>query len=50
VATFHDTLQAVQDGRYDDAAWGMLNSAWHRQVGTRAAILADIMRTGVWPA
>lgn len=43
---FKNTLRAVQDGRYDDAANGMLASKWSRQVKGRAVRLAQEMRTG----
>lgn len=40
------TLRAVREGRYDDAAQGMLASQWARQVGARAVRLAAMMRAG----
>lgn len=43
---FNNTLKAVQDGRYDDAANGMLASKWAKQVKGRAVRLAQEMRTG----
>ena len=43
---FKNTLKAVQDGRYDDAANGMLASLWAKQVKGRAVRLAQEMRTG----
>lgn len=43
---FKNTLKAVQDGRWDAAAEGMLDSKWAQQVGARASRLADMMRTG----
>ena len=43
---FKGTLQAVQEGRYGDAADGMLESLWAQQVGRRAQRLALMMRTG----
>lgn len=43
---FKNTLRAVQEGRWDEAATGMLNSMWAKQVGARAMRLADMMRTG----
>lgn len=45
---FKNTLKAMEDGRYDDAADGMLASKWASQVGDRAKRLADIMRKGVF--
>lgn len=44
--TFKNTLAAMQDSRYGDAADGMLASKWAKQVGQRANRLADIMRKG----
>lgn len=43
---FKNTLAAMRQGRYSDAAAGMLNSAWASQVGARAQRLAQMMRTG----
>lgn len=43
---FKNTLAAMRQGRYDDAAAGMLNSAWASQVGARAQRLAQMMRSG----
>lgn len=45
--TFKNTLRAMQEARYGDAAEGMLNSLWAKQVGQRAVRLAKMMRTGV---
>lgn len=44
--TFKNTLQAVRDGRYEDAARGMMNSKWAKQVGRRAKTLSEMMRIG----
>lgn len=46
LAQFTNTLQAVRDKRWDDAAKGMLNSLWARQTPSRAQALAQIMRNG----
>lgn len=46
---FKNTLAAVKDKRWDDAAKEMLNSKWASQVGPRALRLAEMMRTGRWP-
>lgn len=46
---FKNTLAAVKEGRWEDAARGMLASKWASQVGGRAVRLADMMRTGRWP-
>lgn len=43
---FQNTLLAVRQGRYDDAAQGMLKSKWAQQVGARAVRLADMMKRG----
>ncbi len=44
--TFKNTLEAMRVGRYNDAASGMLNSLWAKQVKGRAVRLANMMRTG----
>jgi lysozyme len=44
---FKNTLAAMRQGRYADAAAGMTNSAWASQVGARATRLATIMKNGV---
>ncbi|PQV51874.1 glycoside hydrolase family protein [Paraburkholderia sp. BL21I4N1] len=44
---FRNTLTAMRQGRYADAATGMLASAWASQVGARAARLANMMKNGV---
>jgi lysozyme len=46
LATFHHTLQAIQDHDWTVAAAGMLASGWARQVGRRARRLSDQMLTG----
>jgi lysozyme len=43
---FRNTLKAVQEGRFSDAATLMLTSKWATQVPLRASRLADAMRTG----
>jgi lysozyme len=43
---FKNTLKAVEEGRYNDAAEGMLASLWAKQVGARAQRLAKMMREG----
>jgi GH24 family phage-related lysozyme (muramidase) len=40
---FHNTLAAMREGRYFDAANGMRESLWATQVGDRALRLADAM-------
>ena len=46
VLGFRNTLRAVEEGRYDDAAEGMLGSRWSQQTPLRAHRLASAMRTG----
>lgn len=43
---FKNTLEAVRTGRYNQAASGMLNSLWAKQVKGRAVRLAQEMLTG----
>lgn len=45
---FPKTLAAVHDGRWDDAANGMLLSKWAQQTPGRAHRLARQMLLGVW--
>lgn len=40
---------ALASRQYDKASSEMLDSAWHRQVPTRAKRLASMMQTGLWP-
>jgi len=44
--TFTNTLAYMKAGNYNQAATGMLNSLWAKQVGDRAKELADMMRNG----
>lgn len=44
--TFRNTLAAIKDGRYKEAAALMLQSRWATQVGNRARELAAQMETG----
>lgn len=44
---FKNTLAAVRDKRWNDAANGILASKYAKQVGYRAVDLADMMRSGV---
>ncbi|HXS04171.1 MAG TPA: glycoside hydrolase family protein [Rhodanobacter sp.] len=46
LAKFTNTLQAVRDKRWGDAADGMLASLWAQQTPSRAQALAAIMRSG----
>lgn len=43
---FANTLAAMKQGRYADAAAGMRNSLWAKQVGARAERLAKMMEEG----
>jgi lysozyme len=43
---FRNTLRAVKEGRYKDAAQGMEASLWYRQTTSRAQRLVQMMRTG----
>jgi lysozyme len=43
---FAGTLRAIQEGRYEEAAAGMLRTKWATQVGKRAQRLAKMMETG----
>jgi lysozyme len=47
IGTFTETLRAVNERRWDDAATMMLASKWATQVGARARRLSNQMRTGV---
>lgn len=44
--TFHTTLSYVKNGMWEEAAEGMKNSRWHKQVGNRAVFLENAMREG----
>jgi lysozyme len=43
---FHNTLHYIENHQWEQAAEGMLNSAWARQVHARATRLAEQMLTG----
>lgn len=43
---FRNTLRAVEEGRWNDAADGMMASRWAQQTPLRAHRLAQTMRTG----
>ncbi len=43
---FRNALAAIEQGRYEEAARGMLASKWAKQVGARATRLAEMMRAG----
>lgn len=44
--TFVNTLRAIEEGRYADAANNMEQSLWYKQVGGRAKTLVNQMKTG----
>lgn len=46
VSKFTNTLQAINQRRWSDAADGMLASTWALQTPARARELAEIMRSG----
>jgi lysozyme len=46
LSRFVNTLRAVNEHRFDDAAEGMLESLWAKQVGQRAVRLAKQMKEG----
>ena len=46
--TFNNTLKAIEEGRWMDAAEGMRKSRWAKQVGARAVRLEKMMETGEW--
>ena len=49
LSTFHNTLLAIHQHRFDEAADGMAGSLWARQVKARAERLIQMMRTGDLP-
>lgn len=49
VSAFRNMWAAIRARDWERAAEEMLNSLWARQVGVRAARLAEMMRTGKWP-
>lgn len=46
---FRKFLAAMSRKDWDTAAVEMMDSRWARQVGSRAARLRDMVRTGRWP-
>ena len=46
LSKFSNTLKAVEEGRYEDAAKEMENSKWYKQVKGRAVELVNLMRVG----
>ena len=49
VLGFKKMLHAVRFENWELAKAEMIDSAWHNQVGDRAAELEDMMLTGQWP-
>ena len=49
LSEFHDTLQALSERRFPDAARHLRGSLWARQVGARAEELAAAIETGSFP-
>ena len=45
---FARTIQAVKEGRFEDAAAGMQASVWARQTPLRALRMSEQMSTGEW--
>ena len=45
-ATFKNTNAAINAGRWDEAADNLTKSKWHKQVGTRAEELENMIREG----
>lgn len=43
---FKQTLKALKEGRYEDAAHHAINSRWAQQVGARARRVTDLIRKG----
>lgn len=50
LAGFKNTLRAVAESRWSDAAVGMLQSKWAQQTPNRSKRHAEQMRTGQWCA
>jgi lysozyme len=46
LAAFRNTLRAVEEGRFADAATSMLASKWASQTPLRAHRLAEVMKSG----
>lgn len=45
---FKNTLALIKDGKYDNAAFAMLQSLWAKQTPERAKRMAEQMRSGLW--
>lgn len=50
VLTFRKMIAAILTDRWADAADALLDSAYHRQVGQRAEILAAMLKDGTIPS
>jgi lysozyme len=48
LSAFHNTLEAIERGDFGRAADEMASSKWDKQVGHRADVLEQMMRTGNW--
>lgn len=48
LSRFKNMIAAIDRLDYNVATLEMMDSAWYRQTGSRARILAEMMRTGVW--
>jgi len=46
LSKFVNTLKAINEFRYEDAAKGMENSLWYKQVGNRSKELVALWRAG----
>ena len=46
LSKFVNTLSHIDNGRYEEAGVEMLDSKWARQVGDRANVLSNMMKTG----
>jgi lysozyme len=46
LSKFVNTLAHIENGRYEEASVEMLDSKWARQVGDRANVLSNMMKTG----
>ena len=46
LSKFVNTLSHIENGRYEEAGVEMLDCKWARQVGDRANVLSNMMKTG----
>ena len=46
LSKFVNTLSHIENGRYEESGVEMLDSKWARQVGDRANVLSNMMKTG----